>query len=359
VALDQLLAALGSLVHALERALDEAESTVGALKPGSEDALSEGRVRVAAWIETEQALRAVVRLEERDHAFYLDRDSRGAPRLNRRPLRVDALLRNSVFAHAERVLLTSATLAAEESFAPLARSLGIDPADVEGECLESPFPLARMVRTVVLEGSAPSDAAYVDGLAAVLAALAPMRRSTLVLLTSFHMLEALAFRLRAPLAAIGVPLLAQAPGEPAAPLADAFREQTGSVLLGTSSFWEGVDFPGAALEILVIARLPFPVPTDPVVEARSERIVADGGDPFRELMLPEAVLRFRQGIGRLIRSANDRGALVVADPRLVRSSYGSRFATTLPARPAIARTPADAVALIREFMDAEVLPCPA
>ncbi|HET9952839.1 MAG TPA: helicase C-terminal domain-containing protein [Candidatus Eisenbacteria bacterium] len=358
-ALDQLLASLGALVHALERALDEAESTVGALKPGAEDALAEGRARVAAWIETEQALRAVVRLEERDHAFYLDRDSRGAPRLNRRPLRVDAALRDSVFAHAERVLLTSATLAVDGTFAPIARALGIDPADVEGECLESPFPLARMVRTVVLEGSAPSDAAYVDGLAAAVAALAPMRRSTLVLLTSFQMLEALASRLRAPLAALGVPLLAQSPGEPAAPLADAFRERTGSVLLGTSSFWEGVDFPGAALEILVIARLPFPVPSDPVVEARSERIAADGGDPFRELMLPEAVLRFRQGIGRLIRSANDRGALLVADPRLVRSSYGSRFAATLPARPAIARTPADAAALVRTFMETEALPCPA
>jgi ATP-dependent DNA helicase DinG len=358
-ALDQLLAALGSLVHALERALDEAESATGALKPGADDALAEGRARVAAWIEMEQALRAVVRLEERDHAFFLDRDSRGAPRLNRRPLRVDAALRDTVFAHAERVLLTSATLAVEGAFDPVVRALGIDPADVEGEILESPFPLARMVRSVVLEGSAPNDAAYVDGLAAAVAALAPMRRSVLVLLTSFQMLEALASRLRAPLAALGVPLLAQAPGEPAAPLADAFRERTGSVLLGTSSFWEGVDFPGAALEILVIARLPFPVPSDPVVEARSERIVADGGDPFRELMLPEAVLRFRQGIGRLIRSANDRGALLVADPRLVRSSYGSRFKATLPAPPAIARTPADAAALVRDFMEMEALPCPA
>jgi ATP-dependent DNA helicase DinG len=178
-----------------------------------------------------------------------------------------------------------------------------------------------------------------------------------VLLTSFQMLESLAARLRAPLAALGVPLLAQAPGESAALLADRFRDRTGSVLLGTASFWEGVDFPGTALEILVIARLPFPVPTDPVVEARSERIAAEGGDPFRELMLPEAVLRFRQGVGRLIRGANDRGAVLVADPRLVRSSYGARFAACLPARPAVVRSPGEAAAVVREFLESEVLPC--
>lgn len=357
--LDLLLGALGSLIRALERALHEAETETGALKPGSDDALAEGRARVAAWIETEQALRAVVRLEERDHAFYLDRDERGTPRFNRRPLRVGGALRDSIFAHAERVLLTSATLAPEGNFSPAVRALGLEPTEVESECLESPFPLERMVRSVVLEGSAPNDAAYVDGLAATIASLATLRRSTLVLLTSFQMLEALASRLRAPLAAQGVPLLAQAPGAPAAPLADAFRDRPGSVLLGTASFWEGVDFPGAALEILVIARLPFPVPTDPVVEARSERISAEGGDPFKELMLPEAILRFRQGVGRLIRSATDRGAVLVADPRILRSGYGARFAACLPSRPGVARTPAEAAALIRDFIETEVLPCPA
>jgi ATP-dependent DNA helicase DinG len=348
------------LVSALERAYDEADASPTALRPDTEEALAEGRARIASWIEAEQALRAVVRIEEREHAFYLDRDSRGAPRLNRRPLRVDALLRDGLFAHADRVLLTSATLAAEGSFASLARGVGLDPEEMEEACLPSPFPLERMVRTIVLEGNAPNDAAYVDGLAALLTSLAPLRRSTLVLLTSFQMLDALASRLRAPLAAGGVPLLIQTPREPAAPLADRFRDEPGSMLLGTASFWEGVDFPGDALEILVIARLPFPVPTDPVIEARSERIGADGGDPFRDLMLPEAVLRFRQGIGRLIRSEHDRGALVVADPRLVRSSYGARFGATLPARPSVAANAGEAAALVRGFLvSEEPATCPA
>ncbi|HEU4335066.1 MAG TPA: helicase C-terminal domain-containing protein [Candidatus Eisenbacteria bacterium] len=358
-ALDQLLGALGTLVRALESAGRAAETEAGALRPGADDALQELQARTAAWIETEQALRALLRLEDRDQAYYLDRDERGAPRLNRRPLRVARALRETLFAPSDRVLLTSATLAPGGDFGPLLRAVGLEAGEAATECLDSPFPLERMVRCVVLEGAAPTDRAYVDELAALLVALAPLGRSTLVLLTSFAMLESLAARLRAPLAAAGVPLLAQAPGEPAAPLADAFRDRPGSVLLGTASFWEGVDFPGSALEILVIARLPFPVPTDPVVEARSERIAAEGGDPFRELMLPEAVLRFRQGVGRLIRGASDRGVVLVADPRLVRSTYGARFAACLPARPMTARTPAEASALARDFMEREALPWPA
>jgi ATP-dependent DNA helicase DinG len=359
VALDQLLASLGSLVRALERARAAADREPGALRPGSDDALLELEARTAAWIETEQALRAVVRLEERDFAFYLDRDERGAPRLNRRPLRVGRPLREVLFAHADRVLLTSATLAAGGAFDPMLRAVGLEPENVETERLASPFPLDRMVRCVVLEGSAPTDPAYVDELASAIASLASLRRSTLVLLTSFQMLTALEARLRAPLAEAGATLLAQTPGEPAAPLAEAFRDTPGSVLLGTASFWEGVDFPGAALEILVIARLPFPVPTDPVVEARSERIAAEGGDPFRELMLPEALLRFRQGIGRLIRTAADRGAILVADPRVLRAGYGATFTASLPTRPLRARAPEEAAALVRDFMEPEALSCPA
>jgi Rad3-related DNA helicase len=192
------------------------------------------------------------------------------------------------------------------------------------------------VATLVLDGPEPGDPAFVASLAELVVGLTTAhRRNTLVLFTSYQMLEDLAARVRAPLAAAGIPLLAQVPGGAAAPLAHEFRSGGASVLLGTASFWEGVDFPGEALEVLVIARLPFPVPTDPLVAARSERIAEDGGDPFRELMMPEALLRFRQGVGRLIRTATDRGAVVVVDPRIVRASYGARFVAALPARPRV------------------------
>jgi Rad3-related DNA helicase len=110
-----------------------------------------------------------------------------------------------------------------------------------------------------------------------------------------------------------------------------------------------VDFPGESLEVLLIARLPFPVPTDPVVAARSEQIAEEGGDPFRELMMPEALLRFRQGIGRLIRTATDRGAVVVADPRIARAGYGAKFAAALPARPRVSRSAGEIASAVRAW----------
>ncbi|TMQ55257.1 MAG: hypothetical protein E6K72_06680 [Candidatus Eisenbacteria bacterium] len=135
------------------------------------------------------------------------------------------------------------------------------------------------------------------------------------------------------------------------PRARRFRAERGAVLLGVQSLWEGVDFPGAALEILVVAKLPFSVPDDPLVQARGERLRERGLDPFRADSLPEAVLRFRQGIGRLIRRDDDRGVLVVCDPRLNRASYRAGFLTTLPSE---WRSMSDAEALAKEaarFLD--------
>ena len=358
-ALDQLLAAIGGLARLLEAAADAAEGDPQSTPPrqNATDAVEELRARHATWIEVEQALRAVTRLEERGTAFYLDRDGRGAPRLNRRPLRVgDAQL----FALCERILLTSATLVTEDDFTPLLESLGLDGDVVETARVASPFPLERQVLSVVLDGPDPKDPEFVERLAAAVVGLATsVRRNVLVLLTSYQMLDQLAARIRAPLLGASVRLLTQAPGEAAAPLAREFRAGEGMVLLGAASFWEGVDFPGAALEILVIARLPFPVPTDPVVAARSEQIVADGGDAFRDLMLPEAILRFRQGVGRLIRTADDRGVVVVADPRIARSTYGERFIATLPARPALERSPEALAEIARAWLVRETAECPA
>jgi ATP-dependent DNA helicase DinG len=358
-ALDQLLAAIGDLTRSLAAAVDAAEERLGPERDASER-VEEARARAAAWLEVEQALRAVTRLEERGVAFYLDRDERGAPRLNRRPLRVGEALRTQLFDRCERALLTSATLAAGEDFGPLAASLGLDVDALESACLPTPFPLSRQVFAVALDGPDPGDPGFVDRLAStVVGVAAALRRNTLVLLTSYQMLQQLAVRIRAPLEAAGVRLLEQSPGEAAAPLAREFREEGPAVLLGAASFWEGVDFPGASLEVVVIARLPFPVPTDPVVEARSEQIEAEGGDAFRDLMLPEAVLRFRQGVGRLIRTAEDRGAVIVADPRVLRGSYGAKFLATLPGRAATARSPEELAASVGAWFAREGAPCPA
>ncbi len=360
-ALDQLLAAIGGLARALETSADAAEEAGGGtLRPEALDAVEELRARVGSWIETEQALRAVTRLEERGVAFYLDRDERGTPRLNRRPLRVGSMLRSQLFDLAPRILLTSATLANGDDFGALADALGLDEGTMESARLPTPFALERQVFSAVLDGPEPADPGFVERLAALVVTLATgVRRNALVLLTSYEMLERLADRIRAPLLEAGIMLLQQAPGEAAAPLSRAFRETEGAVLLGAASFWEGVDFPGAALEIVVIARLPFPVPTDPWVEARSEQIELDGGDAFRDLMLPEAVLRFRQGVGRLIRTTEDRGAVVIVDPRIARAGYGGRFLSTLPASPRRDGSVEQLAEAVREWFAREATSCPA
>src|SRR3989442_4191434 len=157
-ALDSLLAALGSLSRSLEDLADAAQQEgEGALKPEGMEALEEVRARSFAWIEVERALRSVVALEEKGCAFFVDRDDRGGPRLNRRPVRVGGALRASLFSICDRVLLTSATLAVGSDFDPLLEALGLGGSEVRTASLPSPFPLERQVFSAVLDGSGPND----------------------------------------------------------------------------------------------------------------------------------------------------------------------------------------------------------
>jgi ATP-dependent DNA helicase DinG len=109
-----------------------------------------------------------------------------------------------------------------------------------------------------------------------------------------------------------------------------FKKTPGAVLFGTDSFWEGVDVQGKALELVVITRLPFRVPTEPILEARAEHISANGGDPFMEYTVPQAVIKFKQGFGRLIRSRDDRGGVLILDSRVLSRPYGRIFLGSLP-----------------------------
>jgi DNA polymerase-3 subunit epsilon/ATP-dependent DNA helicase DinG len=251
-------------------------------------------------------------------------------RLHAAPLDVGRLLQQQLFSQKDCVVLTSATAQVGGSFRYLRDRLGLEPSTFT-LAVPSPFDYpSQALLCVPADVPDPADPAFAavthQALEAILQATGGQ---TLVLFTSHAALRAayehLCPRLRR------VTLLGQGLDGSRQHLLERFRTSPRTALLGTSSFWEGIDVVGEALSCLVIVKLPFSVPSDPVVAARSEQFA----DPFTEYALPQAVLRMKQGFGRLIRSRRDRGVVVVLDSRLWTKRYGSVFLRSLP--PAEAR----------------------
>jgi len=267
-------------------------------------------------------------LDRRDPAFVysLERRGKSGVIMAASPIDVSAVLRDGLFSRLHAAVLTSATLAVDGSFAFFRDRLGIE--QPREEIVESEFDHAAQARLYLPERMPePRDPEFARrALEEIEGLLAITRGRAFVLFTSFAMLE----RVRAGLARSGRwQLFVQGDGGKAA-LVEAFRRADGGVLLGTTSFWHGVDVPGEALSLVIIDKLPFDVPNDPLIAARIDRLRAAGADPFREYQTPLAVLELKQGLGRLLRTRTDRGLLAVLDPRLLTRGYGRTFLRSLP-----------------------------
>ena len=202
---------------------------------------------------------------------------------------------------------------------------------VETELLSTPFDYRRQVFFAVpTDLPDPRDGEFERGLVDMInRAVAVTGGRAFVLFTSYGQLNRVHRQCEPVLQTLGIEALRQGK-ESRDRLLQRFREDETSVLFATASFWEGVDVKGRALELLIMARLPFSVPTEPVQEAQFELLQAQGRDPFENLVVPRAVIRFKQGFGRLIRSRTDRGAVLIADRRVVQMRYGRRFLYSLP-----------------------------
>jgi Rad3-related DNA helicase len=331
-ALEHLWAEAVEHQQGIERVIVEVTAELEAL-PGAPEAARDLAAELSGhldyWREVRRRLHLCVHVPGPGAVHWISGGGRfRSAWLNAAPLEVASLLRERLFAIPEATILVSATLAIGGSFDYIKRRLGLEEAGAEA--LGSPFDYARAALLYVPNDLPdPNQAGYQTLMErTILDVVTRLHGRTLVLFTSRAHLRATYQALREPLGIQGIKLLAQGIDESSRTrLLEAFRRGSRVALFGTNAFWEGIDVVGEALSCVMVTRLPFAVPTDPVYAARAEQF----DEPFTQYAVPQAVLRLKQGFGRLIRSRADRGGVVVLDRRLITRFYGQVFVRSLPA----------------------------
>jgi ATP-dependent DNA helicase DinG len=318
----------------LAGALEGLESTLALLVPTGTDAgaVADAREAVAALQrragELRSDLRFLMRAADSDFVYYVEARGRGLF-LRASPIDVSRIVREALFDRMRATVLTSATLAVDGSFAYVKGRLGIrDATEVR---VPSEFDYASQALLYLPRRMPPPKASNFPEAVAreTIELLQRSRGRAFVLFTSYAVLRTVQQFVEM---AIPYPVLVQGTA-PRSALLEQFRSTPNAVLLATSSFWQGVDVVGDALSCVIVDKLPFASPGDPVTSARIESIRAGGGEPFAEYQVPLAILALQQGLGRLIRHRTDRGVLAVLDPRVRTMGYGRRFLESLPPAP--------------------------
>jgi ATP-dependent DNA helicase DinG len=305
----------------LATAVRRAEAELAAITPKPEEIVALAR-RAS---EVRRELAFLLESEEHGHVYWYERRGRGVF-LAATPIDVSEILREQLFERFDTVILTSATLAVASKFDYLKQRLGVHPA--KEVVLPQEFDFAEQALLYIpREMPDVRDPRFSAGAAAQIESLLEISEGrAFCLFTSYAQMRDVYERVASRLS---YPLLLQGTA-PRSVLLDRFRSTPGSVLFATASFWQGVDVPGSQLSCVIIDKLPFAVPSDPIVAARVRALQEDGRNPFAEYQIPEAVLALKQGFGRLIRTKTDRGILAILDNRIRRMHYGRIFLQSLP-----------------------------
>ena len=315
---------------ALERLLAKLADKLDDGRP--RDELLEQKTRIKG---LQAGLTEWLTLAAEGHVYWAERGGRKQTIVGLRsaPIDIAPALREHLFGCGVSVVCTSATLAVGGDIAAFATRIGAEAA--RAEVVHSPFDYARNMRVYVAADiplPSPQEAKLaLDALTDYIRfCVAAVPGGTLVLFTSYTDMRAVAGTLEPEFRTASRPFLMQGADLSRTELADQMRRLGNAVLFGTDSFWTGVDVPGDALAQVIVTRLPFDPPTHPITEAKTEWIRDHGGNPFNDLTLPDALIKFRQGIGRLIRTQSDRGLITILDSRVLAKSYGRLFLQCLP-----------------------------